>query len=228
MGGTDLVCFVALGEKYLEQFKLCYTTIPKNWDVVLITNCDYFNENIQIIKIDKELSFSQKMAYRTNIPYLIDIEKYETIWYFDTDILFNGDVIKEVGKIKNITVSFEPNVSVSHDCMNWGADPKDLALYDVMKAPAINSGMFAVPKKDYSFFTAYFLEVENFIAKNPDRLAVDQLIFNKFFYEQTFKIDLFESNLINFDNKTERTYVNHYIGMHDDKIEKMKNEIKLL
>lgn len=226
--GVNLCYFVALGEKYLEQFKLAYQTAPKNWNILLITDCDYVNDNIQIIKVEAPESFAERMMYRINIHKLIDINEYDNIWYFDTDILFKGDIIEKVGKVENVTVCYEPNVPLSHPCMDWGISEEDLQMYTSLNAPAINNGMYVVPKKMYNFFPYYYNECQFYYANNPEKVAIEQLVFNKLFYDALYTITLFDAELINYDNKTERTFVNHYIGMYDDKLEKMKKEINKL
>lgn len=230
MGNSSVVVFVFFGEQYLEQFKVCAETIPKHWNVKIITDCKGSNlgNSFEWIKVPTPDSVYKMLTFRKNIDLFVDINKYDQVWYFDCDMLFKGDILEKYKELSRIMVSFEPEGDWYHPCFSGGFNELELMGLSGNDALCINGGMFAVPKHKYYFFDLYRETIAKLEKELPENKSIDQFALNHLFHRKIIKMSNFPLTDIGFLGKGGFKLVNHYIGMGNDKVQLMKDELKRL
>lgn len=224
--------FVFFGQtKYLEQYKLCAETIPLSWNTKVITDLHFENSCRmgECIQVPTPTTVYDMLTFRKRIPEFVDINKYDRIWYSDPDILFTGDILKKYENNDNILLAYEPQCTIMHPCMSGGFDIIELHDMEKKRVSCINGGFWSIPKSKYEFFTQYKTLCDFFSSKWPNDMSTDQHVLNNLYHRGIIEAELFDAKDVVFrPNETGQPFglVNHYIGMHSDKIEVMKSELK--
>ncbi len=230
MGASNqVIVFVFFGQKYMEQFKSCMMTMPDYWNVKVINDIyGHVSGNIEFIQIPTPKTVYDMLTYRMYIDKHVKIRDYSAVWYSDPDILFKGDIIDKYRRLNKVMVSHEPNCPVNHPCMTGGFSDEEVALLVQGECACINGGFYAVPKSHYSFFEQYRTLCKWFRSRWPDDHSTDQHVLNNLFHRNITDMDLFDVADVCFRPDETGVYgmVNHYIGMHSEKVELMKNELK--
>ena len=173
-----LVYLIAFGSECLEQFKLCYKGLKQcDVDVLLITDQNYLEDSVNVIRVDTVPKARDQYIFRTNITDYVDISKYDRVWYMDCDILIFGDIFQV--KSDAIIVTAEPKWTMGHDCFASALTHEERVKY--YHYPAINGGLYSVPKHYYLFFDVYKLQVERFIKENPNINIPEQQVLNAYY-----------------------------------------------
>jgi hypothetical protein len=229
MGTSQAIVFVFFGQQYWEQFEVCYKTIPKDWNVIVFSDTietEIHKYNFSHYGVTTPQTVFEKLTYRKNIHKLIDINQYSQIWYSDPDMLFTGDILAKYKDSKSILVSNEPFMDMSNEHFNGGFSDKEVYSLVENFAPAINGGLYCVPKNCYSFFEQYESLLNIFSALNPGNMATDQHALNNLFHRKLNTFELFDKDDVGFPTRqTEGKYVNHYIGMGLYKLNLMKDKL---
>lgn len=232
------IVFVFFGQDYWEQFELSIRTIPNNIDVFVITdnrpNPDNYFEQTNLLNgfpyrmlhgVSPETVFD-KLTYRKNIHNLVDLNQYSQIWYADPDILFTGDIFEKYKDSKAILVSNEPDMTMQNEHFNGGFTDIEITEMVDNFAPAINGGLYCVPKCCYSFFNQYESLLNIFSESQPTNMANDQHALNNLFHRKLNNFELFERGDVGFPTRNSTgKYVNHYIGMGMYKLNLMKDKL---
>ena len=231
MGTQQAIVFVFFGQNYLEQFEVCMKTVPSSWTVIVISdqikNSNISNHHIFINVPTPETVF-EKLTYRKNIHELIDINQFSQVWYSDPDMLFTGDILAKYKDSKSILVSNEPFMDMSNEHFNGGFSQNELSNLVENFAPAINGGLYCVPKCCYSFFEQYESLLNIFSNLNPGNMATDQHALNNLFHRKLNTFELFDKGDVGFPTRqVEGKYVNHYIGMGLYKLNLMKDKLNI-
>jgi hypothetical protein len=227
---NQAIIFVFFGHDYMEQFQLALKTMPINWNIIVISDIEITDRSINYygIKVPTPETIYEKLTYRKNIHKLIDINQYSQVWYSDPDMLFTRDIIKKYKDSKSILVSNEPFMDMSNEHFNGGFSENEIKGLIENFAPAINGGLYCVPKNCYSFFEQYESLLNIFSALNPNNMATDQHALNNLFHRKLNTFELFDKDDVGFPTRqTEGKYVNHYIGMGLYKLNLMKDKLNI-
>ena len=187
----QLVYLVAFGAECLEQFKVCYHGLKLcDVDVALITDQNYLEESVNVIRIETIPNNREQYAFRTGFQDYIDITEYDRVWYMDCDILIFGDIFQT--EAEGILVSNEPKWTMGHDCFSGDLTAVERGLY--WNLPAINAGIYSVPKKYFHFFEFYNLQVEALMKRNLHINIPEQMVLNSIYarYQENWLIELIE------------------------------------
>jgi len=235
MGSTNqVIVFVFFGEQFVEQFRVCSHTIPKSWNIKVITDVKFsipFENLFECIVVPTPTNVYDMLTFRKRIPEFIQIKKYDRVWYSDPDMLFTGDILSKYQNSDDILLAYEPNVSLRHPCLCGGFSEEELCELERINAPAINGGFYSVPKAKYDFFRQYKDLCNFFESKWPENKSTDQYILNNLYHRKLNEFKLFTSDEIKYHPQEKDGVfglVNHYIGMGMEKIELMRNELKRL
>jgi hypothetical protein len=190
---NQLVYMVAFGAECLEQFKVCYQGLKLcDVDVALITDQNYLEDKVNVIRVDTVPNAREQYAFRTGFMDYIDIGKYDRVWYMDCDILLFGDIFSTYGNADGILVAHEPKWTMGHDCFSGDLTAIERGLY--FNLPAINAGIYSVPKKYYHFFEFYNLQVKALMQRNLFINIPEQMVLNSIYarYQENWLIELME------------------------------------
>lgn len=152
--GNTLIYFTAFGQEYVDQFKFTHKTlIDYGIDIILITDSGETFEGVTKVNVRSPKSKPEMFAYRMNGYRIIDFSRYDHVWYSDTDIVFKSAELFTKYNNGAIWVCQEPdqNMSNEHFCELLRPHQRQAA----MKWPAINSGLFVVPKARINFWNEY-------------------------------------------------------------------------
>jgi hypothetical protein len=223
---NQLIVFPFFGERYLKQFLVCAKTIPKHWQVIVITDQQFEDDRFSIIWVDTPASDFDKMIFRRRIPEFVNIEAYDQVWHCDPDVLFTGDLLEKYGQLpysKYILVSDEPGTKITDREMGVGFDPQVLELLSLNHAPAINGGLIGVPKDQNGFWAKYSDYIDLFHSQFPDVMSCDQQVLNVIYHSRLFPFALIESEDIGFPTRGPLgKLINHFIGFDLNKHEVMQ------
>ena len=184
-----LVYLIAFGAECLEQFKICYQGLKLcDVDVTLITDQNYSESKVNVIRVDSVTAPMDQYIFRTSITDYIDISKYDRVWYMDCDILIFGDIFQV--KSDAIIVTAEPKWTMGHDCFASALTHEERVKY--YHYPAINGGLYSVPYHYYPFFNEYKDEVERFIKESPDINIPEQQVLNAMYARNLYKFDILD------------------------------------
>jgi hypothetical protein len=222
---NQVIVFPFFGERYLKQFQVCARTIPSHWEVVVITDQAY--DRFTVIKVNTPASTYDCLTFRKRIPEFVDIEKYDRVWHCDCDILFSGDLLAKYADNKtDIIVNHEPMTRIDNEFMAPAFDKEELERLILNNAPAINSGLFGVPRCQSEFWDTYKDLINDFHAIHPDLFTPDQYMLNRMYHRSMGKFLLMNSEEVGFPTRgTRGSLVNHYIGFGLDKLKLMEDEI---
>ena len=184
-----LVYLIAFGAECLEQFKICYQGLKLcDVDVTLITDQNYSESKVNVIRVDSMTAPRDQYIFRTSITDYIDIYKYDRVWYMDCDILVYGDIFQV--KSDAIIVTREPKWTMGHDCFASALSHEERVKY--YHYPAINGGLYSVPKHYYLFFDVYRLQVERFIKESPEINIPEQQVLNAMYARNLYKFEILD------------------------------------
>jgi len=189
---ADLVYLVAFGSECLAQFKLCSEGLKRcNIDIALITDQEFTDDLIKVYKVDTIPNAREQYAFRTGFRKYIDISNYDRVWYMDCDFLIFGDIF-EAYKSDGILVSNEPKWTMGHDCFSGDLTAYERGLY--FNLPAINAGIYSVPKKYFHFFEFYDLQVKALMQRNLHINIPEQMVLNSIYarYQENWLVELME------------------------------------
>ena len=190
---NQLVYLVAFGAECLEQFKVCYQGLKLcDIDVALITDQNYFEASINVIRVDPVPNSREQYAFRTGFMDYISIWNYERVWYMDCDFLLFGDIFLTYSNADCILVAHEPTWTMGHDCFSGDLTAIERGLY--WNLPAINAGIYSVPKKYFHFFEFYNLQVKALMQRNLFINIPEQMVLNSIYarYQENWLIELME------------------------------------
>lgn len=190
---NQLVYLVAFGAECLEQFKVCYQGLKLcDVDVALITDQNYLEEKVNVIRIETIPNAREQYAFRTGFQKYIDISGYDRVWYMDCDFLLFADIFTMYANADGILVSNEPKWTMGHECFSGNLTDYERRLY--FNLPAINAGIYSVPKKYYHFFDFYDLEVKALMKRNLHINIPEQMVLNSIYarYQENWLTELIE------------------------------------
>lgn len=221
---SQVIVFNPFGSVYIEQFQVCLQTIPKHWDVVVITDevFDPGDHSLKIIKVPLPARPVDRLAFRMNIHDFVDINQYDQVWYSDIDVLFKGDILAKYAESQTIMVANEPFTKLDNYHMGSALTGQEVQMN--INAPAINGGLWCIPKTEFAFFEHYRQQLITFISLYPDQWSADQLILNAIFHRKEGNFRLFDFGDVGFPTRGfEGKLVNHFIGQFGDKTNQMRN-----
>jgi hypothetical protein len=187
----QLVYLVAFGAECLEQFKVCLQGLRRcNIDISLITDQDYIDPWVKVYKVETVPIVREQYAFRTGFQNYIDISGYDRVWYLDCDFLIFGDVFTTYKDADGILLSDEPAWTMGHDCFSGDLTAVERGLY--WNLPAINAGIYSVPKKYYHFFEFYDLQVKALMTRNLHINIPEQMVLNSIYarYQDNWLMEL--------------------------------------
>jgi hypothetical protein len=185
---NQLVYLVAFGSECLEQFKLLYKGLRLcDVDVCLITDQNYLEEKVNVIRIDTVKDARNQYIFRIGFQDYINIEDYDRVWYMDCDMLIFGDIFKVESDA--IIVSRE-QFQMNHDCFASALTHEERVKY--FNLPAINGGFYSVPKHYFDFFDDYKAQVERFIKDRPEVNIPEQQVLNAMYARGKYDFELME------------------------------------
>ena len=190
---NQLVYLVAFGAECLEQFKVCYKGLKLcDVDVALITDQNYFEASINVIRVDTVPNSREQYAFRTGFRDYIQIDSYDRVWYMDCDFLIFGDIFKAHESADGILVSNEPAWTMGHECFSGDLTDYERRLY--YNLPAINAGIYSVPRKYFHFFEFYDLQVKALMKRNLFINIPEQMVLNSVYarYQENWLVELME------------------------------------
>lgn len=190
---NQLVYLVAFGVECLEQFKMTLQGLKLcKVDIALITDQDFKDDKVQVIKMDSKLTNREHYAFRTEFQNYIDIGPYDRVWYMDCDILLFGDIFSIYQDADGILLSHEPAWTMGHEC--FSGDLTQLERQHYFNLPAINAGIYSVPKKYYHFFEMYDLQVKALMKRNLHINIPEQMVLNSIYarYRDNFLMEFIE------------------------------------
>lgn len=232
MGASgQAIVFVFFGEKYLEQFKATRITMPKHWNVYVITDVKIESDSMTVINVPTPATVFDMLAFRKNIDLYVPIEQFDQVWYSDCDILFFQDILaKYAGERERILVSNEPFCTIDNEHFCGDMTIEEIALLKEANAPAINGGFYCIPHSQYHFFPHYREALEAYAEKKPGVLATDQHVLNSVLHLDRFIYRLFDPGDVGFETGHGAQYkgrmANHYIGIYEPKAAMMLKELK--
>lgn len=190
-----LVYLIAFGAECLEQFKLCYKGLKLcDVDIVLFTDQKFKADKVTVIPVKIVPNAKDQYIFRTAITDYLDLRDYDRVWYMDCDILIFGDIFKIDSDA--IIVTREPKWTMGHDCFASALTHEERVKY--YSYPAINGGLYSVPKHYYMFFDVYKLQVERFVKGNPEINIPEQQVLNAYYARNK---EMFEIMDIGFPEK---------------------------
>lgn len=218
----QVIVFPFFGERYLWQFLRCEQTIP-DWEVVVITDQDYSSDRFKVIQVPTPDSDYEKLIFRRRIPEFVDIKKYTRVWHCDCDVMFTGDLLQKYAGYENyVIVSEEPMTRIDNEHMGMSFDTEELEWLVLNRAPAINGGLFGVPRSQAYFWQLYATGIDEFHAKKPEVMSCDQQILNNLYHRRKVNFALAQMPDIGFPTRgTEGEMMNHFIGYYGNKHELM-------
>jgi hypothetical protein len=173
----QLVFLVAFGPDNLELFKVCLSGLQKcEVDIALITDQYFFNERVKVVQYASPLDKSHIYSFRTKVREHIDISNYDQVWYLDTDFVIKDDIFKTYAGNENLLLNIEPDSLVSNE--HFCADLTEFERELYKDVPAINAGIYCVPKRYFNFFEYYHWSVELAWNRNPEMKIPEQQCLN--------------------------------------------------
>jgi len=223
---NQLVYLIAFGAECLEQFKLCYRGLKLcEVDIALITDQNYLEDNVTVIRVAPVPNAREQYAFRTGFSDYIQIDGYDRVWYMDCDFLIFADIFKTYESAEGILLSNEPKLTAGNPC--FSGDMTDHERSVNFNGPAINAGIYSVPKKYFHWFAMYDHLVKGLMMRNLHINIPEQMVLNSVYvrYKENFLMELMSG--IGFPEKgvTGQEMVYHYACYKfDDKLNLMKRD----
>ena len=199
----QLVYLTVFGQEYLDQFKLCYEGLKRcAVDVALITDMDYFNDEIFISVIDTPKDRIHCCKIRTDFRKYIDIEPYDRVWYLDADFLIFEDIFTKYADTETIWLNAEPEQTLGHwdfgKYFNLDLSPLEKETYK--DSECISGGIYSVPKKYYNYFEFLNLSVQAAWVRWHNMWGVEQMVMNSIYlrYKESWPMKLMQRKDIGF------------------------------
>jgi hypothetical protein len=189
----QLVYLVAFGPECLEQFNVCYKGLKKcDIDIALITDQNYNEEKVSVIRVEPVLNAREQYAFRTGFRDYIPIEDYDRVWYMDCDFLIFKDIFTYHSLADGILLSNEPKLTAGNPC--FSGDMTDHERGVNFYGPAINAGIYSVPKKYFHWFAMYDHLVKGLMSRNLHINIPEQMVLNSIYvrYQGNFLMELME------------------------------------
>lgn len=232
------VFFVAFGNDCIDQFILCYESIRKvsDIDVILVTDTDYKNEDLMIGRVkpptpppnaDKEKGqYHAYFTYRTKIYQLLDITRWDRLWYMDTDFIVKEDIFSKYADSPHTLICKEPGTYISNEHFSGALTHEEVAKDPYKRG--INAGIISVPKRLHRFWEFYDVGVTDMI-KNVERAWLcEQHVLNMMYirFNEVFDFKTFEDKDVGFPAKKTDGMVLHYACYKfNEKLKLMQDEV---
>jgi hypothetical protein len=187
----NLIYLVAFGAECLEQFKVCLQGLRLcRVDIALITDQPFTDDRVKVYQVETIPNAREQYAFRTGFQKYIDISIYDRVWYMDCDFLIFEDIFQI--EADGILVAHEPTWTMGHDCFSGDLTAHERGLY--FNYPAINAGIYSVPKKYFHFFDFYDLQVKALMKRNLFINIPEQMVLNSIYarYQENWLIELIE------------------------------------
>ena len=220
----NLYYMIAFGEDYLIQFDCVHRTLlDMPAEIALVTDIDIAFKGVTVYKVDIPEGRQEAFKYRTQVHRIIDFENYDAVCYADTDVIIKRNLFE-----KYSTSLFVPQeAGVMMDNEHFSELLTNEERIAAARWPAINAGLFIVPKARLPFWSRYEEMTERSYKKRPwiaEQHALNWLYFHEF---NNWDMRLFERHDIGWPVKgISGEYAEHYICLkNEEKIRWMKDAL---
>lgn len=235
-----MVYFVAFGAECVAQFVLCANSIREvsGIDIVLVTDMDVDAVGAKVIRVDApkappngdpdpdKAQYHAYFTYRTIIHKLIDVTKWDRVWYMDTDFMLTDDLFGKYSDAEHVWLCNEPGTYVNDIHFSLALTPDEVNRNPFAKG--INAGVYSVPRKHYGFFTHYHRDTMAMITRSERAWLCEQHVINAIRVRNgdQYNIRTFEDGDIGFPaKKVQGLMAQHYACYKfNDKLKLMDDE----
>jgi len=210
MSMKRLLYYTAFGDIYRHFADLSIKSVQPfliDTDLFVITDKAFGDYNC--IVVSDEMTPVEMMCFRANIEDFVNIQKYDQVWFCDTDIIFKKNVFTIYENEPHIKVCRESWTTLKDEREWFGKLIPDDEFELLQNENGINGGFWMIPRRQYKFFREYKASISYYRSKYDD-ISADQQALNYIYYckQHTFQISTMPLNIECFPARQE--YKDHY------------------